>query len=96
MLFNSYQFIFVFLPIALLGYFFIGRFGPVLPVVWLALASLVFYSISNAQFVALLLASVAFNYAIGSLLIRTRLVGGRRFAVLLGIQQHSEFIYFRF
>jgi alginate O-acetyltransferase complex protein AlgI len=82
MLFNSYQFIFVFLPIALLGYFFIGRFGPVLPVVWLALASLVFYSISNAQFVALLLASVAFNYAIGSLLIRTRLVGGRRFAVL--------------
>ena len=55
MLFNSYQFIFLFLPIALIGYFVLGRFGNLAPVIWLALASLVFYSVSNWQFVLLLL-----------------------------------------
>jgi alginate O-acetyltransferase complex protein AlgI len=57
MLFNSYPFIFLFLPIALIGYFALGRLGNLAPVMWLALASLVFYSVSNWQFVLLLLAS---------------------------------------
>src|ERR1700738_1034705 len=73
MLFNSYQFLFLFLPVALAGYFVAGRFGNLAPVIWLALASLVFYSVSNWQFVALLLASIAFNYLIGLLLISKRL-----------------------
>jgi alginate O-acetyltransferase complex protein AlgI len=82
MLFNSYPFIFVFLPVALAGYFLLGRLSNLAPVVWLALASLVFYSVSNWQFVPLLIASVAFNYIIGSLLIRSRLRPASRFAVL--------------
>src|SRR5712671_3522054 len=82
MLFNSYPFIFLFLPIALIGYFALGRLGNLAPVVWLALASLVFYSVSNWQFVALLLASIAFNYVIGSLLIRAKLSSAARFAAL--------------
>ncbi len=82
MLFNSYPFIFLFLPVALLGYFAFGRFGNLLPVIWLALASLAFYSFSNWQFVALLLASIAFNYAIGLLLISRRLRPAPRFAAL--------------
>jgi alginate O-acetyltransferase complex protein AlgI len=69
MLFNSYPFIFLFLPIALIGYFVLGRLGNLAPVIWLALASLAFYSVSNWQFVLLLLASVAFNYTVGLLLI---------------------------
>jgi hypothetical protein len=43
MLFNSHAFIFLFLPIALIGYFLLGRFSNLFPVVWLALASLAFY-----------------------------------------------------
>jgi D-alanyl-lipoteichoic acid acyltransferase DltB (MBOAT superfamily) len=82
MLFNSYPFIFLFLPIALIGYFALGRLGNLAPVMWLALASLVFYSVSNWQFVLLLLASVAFNYGIGLLLISERLRPLPRFAVL--------------
>jgi alginate O-acetyltransferase complex protein AlgI len=82
MLFNSYAFIFLFLPIALLGYFVLGRVGNLAPVIWLALASLAFYSVSNWQFVALLLASIAFNYVIGWLLISKHLRPGPRFAVL--------------
>jgi alginate O-acetyltransferase complex protein AlgI len=82
MLFNSYPFIFLFLPLVLIGYFAMGRFGNLVPVIWLALASLAFYSVSNWQFVLLLLASVAFNYVIGLLLISGRLGSRPRFAVL--------------
>ena len=60
MLFNSWLFIVVFLPIVLIGYFALGRRSNLAPVVWLALASLAFYSFSNWQFVLLLLASMIF------------------------------------
>src|ERR1700739_4859738 len=82
MLFNSYLFIFLFLPIVLLGYFALGRLGNRAPVVWLVLASLAFYSASNWQFVPLLMASVAFNYVIGLLLIAKRLGPAARSAAL--------------
>src|SRR5258708_6218815 len=82
MLFNSYPFIFLFLPITLIGYFVLVRLNHLAPVIWLALASLVFYSVSNWQFVPLLMASVAFNYGIGLLLISKRLRPGLRFIVL--------------
>jgi D-alanyl-lipoteichoic acid acyltransferase DltB (MBOAT superfamily) len=82
MLFNSYPFIFLFLPIALAGYFRLGRSSNLAPVWWLALASLVFYSVSNWQFVGLLLASIAFNYFIGWLLIAKQLRATTRFAAL--------------
>src|SRR6202163_3615149 len=86
MLFNSYPFIFLFLPVALLGYFALGRLSNLFPVIWLALASLAFYAVSNWQFVPLLLASVAFNYLIGLLLIAGRLRAVLRLAVLtLGV-----------
>ncbi len=37
--FNFYPFIFLFLPIVLAGYFWLGRRSNLAPVVWLALAS---------------------------------------------------------
>jgi len=82
MLFNSYQFIFLFLPVALAGYFASNRLGNVAPVIWLALASLGFYSVSNWQFVALLLASIAFNYTVGWLMIARRFRPAPRLAIL--------------
>ena len=102
MLFNSYLFIFVFLPVVLAGYFALGRVGNLAPVIWLALASLAFYSVSNWQFVPLLLASIAFNYVIGYLLIARQLRPASRFAVLtagvagdllvLGIFKYAGFL----
>ena len=82
MLFNSYPFIFLFLPVVLLGYFALGRLGNLAPVIWLALASLAFYAFSNWQFVALLAGSIAFNYGVGYLLISRKLRPAPRFAVL--------------
>jgi alginate O-acetyltransferase complex protein AlgI len=102
MLFNSYPFIFLFLPVVLLGYFALGRRGDLAPVIFLALASLSFYAVSNWQFVPLLLASVAFNYLIGWFLISGRLRATPRFAVLtvgvtgdllvLGIFKYAGFL----
>lgn len=82
MLFNSYAFIFLFLPIVLAVYFWLGRRSNLAPVIWLALASLGFYAVSNWQFVALLLASIAFNYLIGYLLIAAKLAPAARFGAL--------------
>jgi D-alanyl-lipoteichoic acid acyltransferase DltB (MBOAT superfamily) len=82
MLFNSYAFIFLFLPVALLGYFVLGRRSDLAPVVWLTLASLVFYAFGGWQFVPLLLASIAFNYGVGYLLIARKLSHRARLAVL--------------
>jgi alginate O-acetyltransferase complex protein AlgI len=102
MLFNSYPFIFLFLPVVLAGYFLLGRLGPLAPVIWLVLASLVFYGVSNWQFVPLLLASVAFNYGIGLLLISVQLRPVARLAALtagvagdllvLGIFKYAGFL----
>ena len=102
MLFNSYPFIFLFLPVALAGYFALGRLGNLAAVIWLALASLAFYSFSNWPFVALLLASIAFNYGIGWLLIERRLRDRTRLAVatvgiagdlvVLGIFKYGGFL----
>jgi D-alanyl-lipoteichoic acid acyltransferase DltB (MBOAT superfamily) len=82
MLFNSYPFIFLFLPLVLLGYFLLGRLGNLAAVIWLALASLVFYSVSNWQFVFLLVGSIVFNYLAGLVLISLRLRPAIRSAAL--------------
>jgi len=82
MLFNSYSFIFLFLPVVLLGYFALGRRSHLAPVVWLTLASLVFYAFGGWQFVPLLLLSIAFNYGVGYLLIARKLGPRARFAAL--------------
>jgi alginate O-acetyltransferase complex protein AlgI len=102
MLFNSYSFILLFLPVVLLGYFALGRRGNPAPVLWLALASLVFYAFGGWQFVPLLLASIAFNYGIGYLLIvrqlspRARLValtvGVAGDLLVLGIFKYAGFL----
>ena len=86
MLFNSHPFILLFLPVVLAGYFGLGRRSNLAPVIWLALASLVFYAIGSWQFVALLLALIAFNYGVGHLLIVAKLGPSRRKAALaLGV-----------
>jgi D-alanyl-lipoteichoic acid acyltransferase DltB (MBOAT superfamily) len=65
MLFNSYEFIFLFLPITLAGFFWIGRLGHEAAIGWLVLASLFFYGWWNPVYVWLIVASMLFNYGIG-------------------------------
>jgi len=66
MLFNSYIFIFGFLPVVLLGFFWLARFSHTYAAGWLALASLFFYGYWNPAYVGLLLLSITCNYSFGT------------------------------
>lgn len=69
MLFNSYEFIFFFLPITLGIYFLLNKKRlTVASNAWLLFASLAFYSWWNIKYLPLILLSILFNYTIGCLL----------------------------
>lgn len=68
MLFNSFGFLFLYLPTVLAGYFLIGRLGSAWATAWLALASLFFYGYWSIASLPLLMLSILFNYACGRLL----------------------------
>ncbi|MFJ3463840.1 MBOAT family O-acyltransferase [Achromobacter spanius] len=70
MLFNSYLFLFIFLPVTLAAYYALGRLNVRLAALWLCLTSLVFYGWWNPQFVVLLAGSIAFNYLVSQLILR--------------------------
>lgn len=80
MLFNSFVFLFAFLPLALLGYAIAGRVGERAAVTWLAICSLAFYGFWNTSFLILLTGSILFNYAVGTTV--GRLPDGRRKSLL--------------
>jgi D-alanyl-lipoteichoic acid acyltransferase DltB (MBOAT superfamily) len=76
MLFNSYEFIFCYLPVVCIGFFWLARISQGLAALWLALVSLFFYGWWNPKLVLLLLASIGFNYAMGYSIGNTRTTDG--------------------
>jgi len=101
MLFNSYVFLFAFLPLTLAGFAVIARGGDHrLVLLWLAGCSLVFYGWWYPGYLALILASIAVNYAVGLRLgdsaerrRRWVLAAGIAFNVgLLGYFKYTNFI----
>ena len=63
MLFNSYVFIFVFLPVTVTGFYWLLRLGyHDAALAWLVLASLFFYGWWNPVYLLLLLGSLGFNH----------------------------------
>jgi D-alanyl-lipoteichoic acid acyltransferase DltB (MBOAT superfamily) len=63
LLFNSLGFLFIFLPVVLLGYQLAGLLGRRAVIAWLAFMSLVFYAEWRRAFLILLVGSILFNYA---------------------------------
>jgi alginate O-acetyltransferase complex protein AlgI len=82
MLFTSYPFILIFFPAVISGFFFLARFSKQWASLWLTAASLVFYGWWDYRFVALLVASIAFNYSIAFAVTSCR-SGGRSAKALL-------------
>ena len=73
MLFNSHVFIFAFLPIVLAGFFMLGRRrSSAAARWWLLAASLVFYGWWSWGYLALLLATMVFNWGLGRLVAHLR------------------------
>ncbi|WP_209331902.1 MBOAT family O-acyltransferase [Lunatimonas salinarum] len=72
MLFNSFGFIFLFLPFTLAFYFLLARFfGSIAAKWWLLATSLFFYGWWNPLYLALIVGSMAVNFALGKALMRT-------------------------
>lgn len=102
MLFNSYEYILLFLPLVVLIYFSLNRCGCTTgSKVWLVLASWFFYSYWNPAYFPLLLGSILVNYFVGTLL-RTApwnnhirrwvLIAGLIFNIgLLGYYKYADF-----
>lgn len=83
MLFNSYEFLFAFLPLTVLAYFVIARNGREPAITWLVLASLFFYGWWNPVYLLLLVGSMLVNYRLGRALSATANRAGNHGRLLL-------------
>lgn len=97
MLFNSYLFIYLFLPITLIGFYLLRNQG-IYPKLWLIAASLVFYSAWYQAYLFLLVGSILANYFIALLINRSQLyrkgilfLGITANLALLGYYKYSNF-----
>ena len=103
MLFNSYEFIFLFLPITFLIYFYLNKKRLTeASKAFLVLSSLFFYSWWNIVYLPLILVSMLFNYIIGTSLTKEEqhkkvskksllIIGIIANVVLLGYFKYSDF-----
>jgi alginate O-acetyltransferase complex protein AlgI len=70
MLFNSFEFIFLFLPVCIIGFFLIAKVSKGAAAGWLFLASLFFYAWWDWHYLWLLLGSIVFHFLVGQWLLR--------------------------
>lgn len=97
MLFNSSAFLFIFLPLALAGFYGLRRFRFWHAAeAWLLLASLSFYAVWDVRYLPILLSSILVNYAIGQRLLRVPSKGLLAIGVafnlaLLGYFKYADF-----
>ena len=104
MLFNSYEFVFFFLPITAIAFYLLGSRSKSLAIGWLILASLAFYAWWRPLNVALIAPSILINYGLSRWLMRLAneqrmraaravLVAGIAFnVVFLGYFKYANFL----
>ena len=91
MLFNSHTFIFLFLPTALVFFYFFKK-NNFNALVWLVICSLFFYGWWKWSYVFLIIGSIIFNYTFGVLLART--IDQQKYAkpiLVIGIALNLEY-----
>jgi alginate O-acetyltransferase complex protein AlgI len=98
MLFNSFEFIFAFLPIVLIVYFFLNKIRLILASkIWLVASSLFFYSWWNKAYLPLLLISLLINYAVGSALSKENAKVSKKAVLVVGLLFNIGFLgYFKY
>ena len=72
MLFNSYIFVFLFLPLCLVGFYILQNKQATLAKVWLTCFSLWFYGYFNQYYLLIMICSIIGNYFIHCLIVRAR------------------------
>lgn len=94
MLFSSVQFLIGFLPIAIAGALLTARFGgPRSVVAYLAVASFVFYGWHYPPYVALLSATIGFNFAVGCRISQTGSKSTAAFGIIVNLALIGWFKY---
>ncbi|WP_254442004.1 MBOAT family O-acyltransferase [Duganella vulcania] len=99
-LFNSFPFFVVFLPLALLGYFLLSKQSLRLSIIFLMLASVGFYCYWDIRFFPLLAGSICVNFVVGGLITRRKMAGQEqqaKFWLVLGLVSNlSLLIFFKY
>src|SRR4051794_7519871 len=85
MIFNSYQFLFAYLPVVLAGTFLLARFSADAAQLWLIACSLFFYAVWNVAYLPLLLGSIGFNYLIASRMAHAEHAASRAWLLTLAV-----------
>lgn len=97
MLFNSYAFLFAYLPLTLLGFFLWCRLGKTFGATWLAACSLFFYAWWDYRYLALLLASICVNYLVGNHIARHAGTKTGRLALIVTVVMNLALLaYFKY
>jgi alginate O-acetyltransferase complex protein AlgI len=83
MLFNSYSFVFLFVPVVVAGFYLLGVRGRRHALVgWLLVAAVVFYASGAARHLPLLVLSILFNHAVAGRIAAAPAGGARRWLAL--------------
>lgn len=86
MLFNSHEFIFLFLPLVVVAYFALNRSVHFVAArAWLVLASLFFYAYFNPAYLILIVLSIVVNFTVGRVLERIVPDAWRRLILFAGL-----------
>ena len=106
MLFNSHEFLFIFLPATLLGFYLLGRVSRQWAILWLILASLVFYGWWRPLNILIIGPSIIINFVLASFLLRlsrrgdsprlsqaTLFIGILFNVAFLGFFKYADFVY---
>lgn len=101
MLFNSYEFIFAFLPVTLAGFFALGIVSRTTALRWIIFVSLVFYALWRPFNVVLIAPSILINFVLARTLQRLaddeKRFRASRLVLLLGIAFNIAFLgYFKY
>ncbi len=98
MLFNSYEFIFIFLPVTMLVFYGLTYFRKVRASIWwIGFASLFFYAYWNWRFLFLFAISIVFNYFLGNTITDARSANRQKYYLILGlIANLSLLAYFKY
>ena len=102
MIFNSIEFLFIFLPFSILTYYFLLKKNNNLSLIWILLLSILFYLLLSPIFLIYLIFSIVLNYQFGKLIHKNFIINKNysklilTFSILLNIIYLGFFKYYNF
>jgi alginate O-acetyltransferase complex protein AlgI len=95
-LFNSVEFIFLFLPVILIGYFGLRTLGHNYSAAWLCAGSLFFYGWWDWRYIWLLLLSIAFHFIVGRWIFESKGANRKRLLLAAIGTDLAALVYFKY